>query len=589
MSYKKIRDPVYGYIEINENIVNEVIDTATFQRLRNVRQTSYASLYPAALHNRFIHSLGVYHLGKLASKAIYQSVLYHKDNSDKQLLQTLHNLFSEEEWKRYRELFELACLLHDVGHAPFSHTGEDFYSTSKSKVEMIISGKEREGKNSADIADLEKYRCSRHLYQLTKDEIFLDPAKTAEPAPHEIMSAIIAISKFKTLFSDDSERSFLARCITGLIYAEAHERDRADYIEMDADEHDDIKKKGLLNCFIRTLHSTVIDVDRLDYIIRDAATMGYQSVSIDYDRLIHGMIIIPDDDEYNVTLGFHKSAISVIENTVYAHDNQKKWIQGHPTILYEGYLVQQSIIEIEEKLREDYQGAESTFFSYDSLTDNGSNFGDIKIRYLGDEDLLYLMKNVYACKCSEEYLNRGSRCLPIWKSEAEFNRLFGSKERELIFLAMQTIMGGDTAKRGVVVNQNTFAAIDTEITEAQENNQQNKVRNAQEKKLYFRALLEICDSHGIEKNVVLLSTSFFKSNFSKEDVKQLQILFPKIEGKPRRLHEISTMLSSNTLAWVNDGKFVFLYYCPTENRKRVNSKEFAENMVDRFKSIKPLM
>jgi len=76
----------------------------------------------------------------------------------------------------------------------------------------------------------------------------------------------------------------------------------------------------------------VIDVDRLDYIIRDAITIGYQSVSVDYSRLIHGMVIGSEGDEgYNLTLGFHKSAISVIENAVYAHDNERKWIQGHPT------------------------------------------------------------------------------------------------------------------------------------------------------------------------------------------------------------------------------------------------------------------
>jgi len=93
-------------------------------------------------------------------------------------------------------------------------------------------------------------------------------------------------------------------------------------------------------------------------------------------------------------------------------------------ILYESYLVQQSIIEIENKFNKKYPDAESTLFSYDSLTDTGSVFGKSKIRYLADEDLLHLMKNVYPCKCSEEYFNRGSRRLPVWKSEAEFKCLF---------------------------------------------------------------------------------------------------------------------------------------------------------------------
>ncbi|MGF6907933.1 hypothetical protein [Fusobacterium sp. PH5-44] len=33
---KVFKDPIYGYIEIEKDIVNQVIDTANFQRLRNI-------------------------------------------------------------------------------------------------------------------------------------------------------------------------------------------------------------------------------------------------------------------------------------------------------------------------------------------------------------------------------------------------------------------------------------------------------------------------------------------------------------------------------------------------------------------------
>lgn len=61
---KKFRDTIHGYIEIPDIIVSCIIDTEQFQRLRYIEQTSMRPLYPAARHDRFIHSLGVYWLGK---------------------------------------------------------------------------------------------------------------------------------------------------------------------------------------------------------------------------------------------------------------------------------------------------------------------------------------------------------------------------------------------------------------------------------------------------------------------------------------------------------------------------------------------
>lgn len=62
---KRILDTVHGYIMVEDHYIKHIIDTQPFQRLRRVEQTSIRSVYPSARHDRFIHSLGVYHIGSL--------------------------------------------------------------------------------------------------------------------------------------------------------------------------------------------------------------------------------------------------------------------------------------------------------------------------------------------------------------------------------------------------------------------------------------------------------------------------------------------------------------------------------------------
>jgi HD superfamily phosphohydrolase len=89
--------------------VRQLIDTAEFRRLARISQLGLVSLvYPAAIHTRFEHSLGVYRLALL-----YLKQLAHDER------------FAAVIEPADAELFIAAALLHDLGHWPFCHPIED--------------------------------------------------------------------------------------------------------------------------------------------------------------------------------------------------------------------------------------------------------------------------------------------------------------------------------------------------------------------------------------------------------------------------------------------------------------------------------
>ena len=118
----QFRDPVHGFIEVSENEL-KIINSAPFQRLRNIRQLATTYLvYHGAEHTRFGHSLGVMHLTSRA----FDSVTNKKPN-------LFSDDFDENEHKTkwYRQILRLIGLTHDLGHAPFSHASEELFEKGK--------------------------------------------------------------------------------------------------------------------------------------------------------------------------------------------------------------------------------------------------------------------------------------------------------------------------------------------------------------------------------------------------------------------------------------------------------------------------
>ncbi len=104
--YHVIKDPVHGtmqFTDVEDSWVKPFINSAHFQRLRHIKQLGMGDLiFPGAVHTRFNHCLGCCYIG---------SQIAHKIG-----------LVDEE-----RQLVMIACLLHDLGHGPFSHTFEDLF------------------------------------------------------------------------------------------------------------------------------------------------------------------------------------------------------------------------------------------------------------------------------------------------------------------------------------------------------------------------------------------------------------------------------------------------------------------------------
>ena len=105
---KQIYDPVHGFITMTDVMI-KIIDTPEYQRLRDLKQLGATYLvFPSATHSRLEHSFGVSFLAG----------------------ETMHSLHRAQPelniTPRMIELVQIAGLIHDLGHGPYSHLYDNY-------------------------------------------------------------------------------------------------------------------------------------------------------------------------------------------------------------------------------------------------------------------------------------------------------------------------------------------------------------------------------------------------------------------------------------------------------------------------------
>ncbi len=255
---KTVHDPIHGSISI-EGFFVDIMDRPEMQRLHSVKQLGLGNIvFPGANHTRFEHCMGVYHLSGRMSKALG---------------------LDEEDDLAVRS----AGFLHDICHAPFSHTLEGI---------------------------LEETTESNHM-DLARDLIF-GRIPTFMERDRDKFDGIEPISQ---LLEDNGVS---AEQVCDLI---AYPRsDMGGLHSQDGDSY--FSSKDYLH---QIIHGPV-DSDQMDYLLRDSHYTGVTHGTIDMDRLLSQMI------RYNDKMVLRKGGIVAAEGLMVSRILMHSAVYYHRTV-----------------------------------------------------------------------------------------------------------------------------------------------------------------------------------------------------------------------------------------------------------------
>lgn len=291
------RCPIHGTIGFNER-EKHIIDHPFCQRLRHISQLGFASyVYTGATHNRLGHSLGVMHL---AGKVFEQIVTVEQH--------WLETLFSADDLRYFWQILRMAALLHDVGHAPFSHSSEAVLPSKKHLALPWNWYKQMDREQQATHEDFSV----AIIYALAQESPPLLSLDEAQDVCSLVDSSI------------QMSPSFWLRCALNEGQAKN------------------------IHPLLKHLISGEIDADRMDYLHRDSHYAGVNYGKFDVERMIMALSCVQTDA--GIILALDHNAVHTYEDFLLARLHMFLQVYFHKTLLPFDYYLQRALEEREIEL-----------------------------------------------------------------------------------------------------------------------------------------------------------------------------------------------------------------------------------------------
>lgn len=280
------------------DLYNELINTVEMQRLMHLQMTGFLSFkYPSSTHTRFAHVIGTWISGLVA----LQNVTVVTEVGEKRLIEFL----ADEDMHRE---FMAALILHDIGHAPFSHVLEmnpHLKYNHEERTEKLIKGG-----HSSNSLELEDLLVSSYVdLEYGFDEIYGIYPRILEDYCTKIRSK----EKF-VMVHDVVESMGLNEDIITELFSDEYSKDPAVRV-----------LKGLVH--------GVIDIDRIDHIYRDLHYNSFKTMGIPLTSLLHGLTIHYGDalrEEKVPWITISEEITPIVETLLAARELSNKAIFDNP-------------------------------------------------------------------------------------------------------------------------------------------------------------------------------------------------------------------------------------------------------------------
>ncbi|MDD1769530.1 MAG: HD domain-containing protein [Methanomassiliicoccales archaeon] len=260
--FKVIHDSVHGSVKV-EGVFLELLGRPEVQRLHGIHQLGLAYLvFPGAHHTRLEHSLGTFHIATRMASAL--------------------GLDEDES-----ELVRAAALVHDVGHAPFSHSLEEVMAEKLDVDHMLVGRELILGEKRCLSATEKKALSDTRTIREVLDANGIDPEEVAEivvspRSQQQSDQRLLDVEKGQAHFS---HRTYLSQMIHG-----------------------------------------PVDVDQMDYLLRDAHYTGVAHGAIDLARLMQTVAVHHGD------LVVDRRGVTAVEGLIVARALMYSSVYFHKTV-----------------------------------------------------------------------------------------------------------------------------------------------------------------------------------------------------------------------------------------------------------------